>query len=51
MDKNKFSLNSEVEALKKELYSLLETEPWTHNDVLRISKQLDNLIIWFYKYD
>lgn len=51
MERNKFLLNHEVEALKNELYNLLETEPWTHNDVLRISKQLDNLIIEFYNYD
>lgn len=44
-------LNREVECLKKELYDLLENEPWAKHDILRISKRLDSLILQFYDYD
>jgi hypothetical protein len=42
------TLNREVECLKKELYKLLENEPWSKNDILIISKRLDALILKFY---
>lgn len=49
---NKYSnLNKEVECLKKELYDLLENEPWAKHDILKISKRLDNLILKFYNSD
>jgi len=44
-------LNNEVECLKKELYDLLENEPWAKHDILNISKRLDSLILKFYDYD
>ncbi|MHB8063343.1 MAG: aspartyl-phosphate phosphatase Spo0E family protein [Ruminiclostridium sp.] len=44
-------LNKEVEFLKKQLYDLLENEPWAKHDILKISKRLDNLILKFYDYD
>ena len=44
-------LNKEVEHLKKELYDLLENEPWAKHDILKISKRLDSLILKFYDCD
>lgn len=41
-------LNHEMECLKEELYDLLDNEPWAKNDILRLSKRLDDLILRFY---
>lgn len=51
MENKNFMLNKEVECLKKELYDLLENEPWAKHDILKISKRLDSLILKFYDCD
>lgn len=51
MKNQNIMLNKEVEYLKKELYDLIENEPWAKHDILIISKRLDNLILKFYNYD
>lgn len=48
MDNKKVLLDNELECLKKELYDLLENEPWAKHDILSISKRLDSLILKFY---
>jgi len=48
MENKKIMLNNQVECLKKELYDLLDNEPWAKHDILKISKRLDTLILKFY---
>jgi len=51
MNNKNIRLNKEVECLKKELYELLENEPWAKHDILKISRSIDNLILQFYTCD
>ena len=44
-------MNNELENLRNQLYSMLDSNECSYEDILKVSEDLDELIVKYYKED